>query len=86
MKKIYVLVWFSWESDSCDTKVFNTHDEAYQQMKADFYETADLDESIPEDEVEDNLEDYNCAYISEDSATLANDYGNEFWQINEVEV
>ena len=86
MKKIYVLVSFTWDCDSCDAKAFNTHDEAYQQMKAEFYDEGGLDESIPEDEVEDNLEDYDCAYIGENSATLANDCENLFWEIKEVEV
>ena len=86
MKKIYVLVWFSWENDFCMTKAFNTYDEAYQQMKAELYEAAELDESISEDEVEDNLKNYNWAYINEDVASLAGDGDNQFWQIKEIEI
>ena len=86
MKKIYVLVWFSWETDFCKTKAFNTYNEAYQQMKAELYEAAELDESISEDEVEDNLKNYNWAYINEDVASLAGDGDNQFWQIEEIEI
>ena len=50
------------------------------------HEAAELDESISEDEVEDNLKNYNWAYINEDVASLAGDGDNQFWQIKEIEI
>lgn len=48
--------------------------------------SANYENGISEDEVEDNLKKYNWAYINEDVASLASDGDNQFWQIEEIKI
>ena len=83
---MYALVSFSWESDSCDHKVFTTHDAAFEKMKAEYYEAAEIDPDATDAEKDEIEGDFDCAYLGENDATLTNDDFNYFWQIKEFEV